>query len=296
MSGKTVLVTGANRGVGLETARALAARGARVVLAVRSVERGEAARRDILRTTPHARLDVMRLDLADLRDVQRFADELRTSSDRLDVLVNNAGFHTSERALTPQGYESTFAASHLGHFLLTRELLPLLEASAPSRAVTVASEAHRGGTIAFDDLMGERRWSGIRAYTQAKLANVLFAKELARRVEGSGVVSHAVHPGSVRTGWARGEESGAFRFVVALASPFLLSPEKGARTTVHVASSEEAGRVNGEYWVRSRVATPSREARDSEVARRLWSESEELVREGLQRVGSGASDDAGAPA
>lgn len=280
---RVALVTGANRGIGLETARGLARAGFRVALAVRDVARGEAARADILQSVPDARLDVHRLDLADLKDVARFAASFRDSSPRLDVLVNNAGFHVADRIVTPDRYESTFAASHLGHFLLTRELLPLLQRSAPSRVVTVASEAHRGGRIRFDDLMGERSWNGIRAYNQAKLANVAFALELARRVEGTGVVSHALHPGVVRTGWARGEESGIFRFAAALASPFMLSAEKGARTSLHVALSEEAGALNGRYWWRSRPIPPSREARDRETGRRLWEVSARLVDAALAR-------------
>ena len=285
MQGKVVLVTGASRGVGLETARGLARAGARVVMAVRSVERGERAREDVLRSEPGARVEVARLDVSDLDDVRRFARAFRASHDRLDVLVNNAGIHTARRVLTPQGFEATFATNHLGHFLLTRELLDLLRRSAPSRVVNVASEAHRfAGGLRLDDLMTEREggpeggtvW-GLHAYARSKLANILFTRELARRLEGTGVSAFAVHPGSVRTGWARGEASGVFRFGVALASPFLLSPEKGARTSLHAATEPGLERLSGSYFVRGRVAGGSAASRDPEAARRLWEESERLV-------------------
>lgn len=277
LAGRTVLVTGANAGIGYETTLGLARLGASLVMAVRDPAKGEAARERIVRETGHADIHVERVDLARLADVRRFARDFRARHEKLHVLVNNAGFHTAERVLTPDGFESTFAVNHLAHFLLTRELLPLLKASAPARVVTVGSEAHRFGRMDFDDLMGERFWSGILAYNQAKLANLMFAFELARRLEGTGVTSNAVHPGSVRTGWGRGESSGVFRFAVKLATPFLTTPEKGARTSIHLASAPEVEGVTGKYFVRSKPAKPSRGARDEAAQRRLWEVSEGLV-------------------
>lgn len=271
------IVTGANHGVGLETARGLARHGARVVLAVRNAEKGEAAARDVVASVPGARVEAMLVDVSDLESVRRFVAEYQARHDRLDVLVNNAGIHTAKRALSAQGHELTLATNHLGHFLLTNLLLDLLKRSAPSRVVNVASEAHAFGRIRFDDLMGERSWSGFGAYAQSKLANVMFTYALARRLEGTGVVAHAVHPGSVRTGWARGRESGLFRHVVALASPFLLTPEQGARAPLHAALSPEAARVNGRYYVRRREAQSIRASHDVAAQERLWRESARLV-------------------
>lgn len=277
MQGRTVLITGANSGIGLETARGLARLGARVVLAVRDVAKGEAAAEDIRRDVPGARLEIARLDLADLDDVRRFARAFDASHARLDVLVNNAGFHTARLMHTRQGFESTFGVNHLGPMLLTNELLPLLKRSAPSRVVTVASEAHRGARVEWDDLQLTRSWSGFRAYANSKLFNIWFARELARRLEGSGATSNALHPGSVRTRWARGPESGIFRFGVALAAPFLLSPQQGARTSIHLASAPELEGHSGGYYVRRKLAQPTALARDDAQAKRLWEESERLI-------------------
>jgi NAD(P)-dependent dehydrogenase (short-subunit alcohol dehydrogenase family) len=277
LTGKTVLVTGANAGIGRETARGLARMGAHVVMASRSLERGEAARKDIARDVPLERLEVMRLDLALLADVRRFARDFRSRHARLDVLVNNAGIHTAHRQVTSEGFESTFVTNHLGHFVLTHELLPLLKASAPARVVNVASEAHRLGRMHFDDLQLARRWSGVAAYTQSKLANILFTYDLARRLEGTGVTANAVHPGSVRSNWARGPESGVLRTVVALATPFLVSVEKGAENSIFAASSPDLDGVSGRYLVRKRERAPSHHARNVESQKRLWDESARLA-------------------
>ena len=272
LTGRRVVVTGATSGIGLVTARELAAMGARVTLAVRDVEKGRAVAAGM-----KGQAEVLRLDLADLADVRRFARDYRASHDRLHVLVNNAGIHTSRRVVTRDGHELTFQTNHLGHFLLTLELLDLLKASAPARVVNVASDAHLFGRLDFKDLMGERPWSGWKAYAQSKLANVEFTYELARRLHGTGVTANAVAPGSVRTRWARGEESGLFRFGVALASPFLLSPESGARTSVWAASAPELEHVTGQYLKRSRVSKSARWSYREEDWRRLWDVSEALV-------------------
>lgn len=272
LSGRHVVVTGATSGIGLVTARELAAMGARVTLAVRDEARGRAAAAQM-----KGEVDVLRLDLADLADVRRFARDYRAARDTLHVLVNNAGIHTAKRVLTRDGHELTFQTNHLGHFLLTLELLDLLRGGAPARVVNVASDAHMLGRLDLDDLMGERRWSGWKAYAQSKLANVEFTYELARRLHGTGVTANAVAPGSVRTGWARGEESGPFRHVVGAASPFLLTPEKGARTSVWAASAPELEGVTGQYFRRRRIARSAPWSYREEDWRRLWEESEKLV-------------------
>lgn len=279
MRGKVCIVTGATSGVGRETARGLAGMGATVVLAVRDARRGDAARRDLAATSGNEDVHVLALDLARLDSVRVFADMFLSRFDRLDVLVNNAGIHTARREVTPEGFELTLATNHIGHFLLTDLLRDALLRSAPARVVNVASEAHRFSLgFDFDDPMSEKRWSGILAYTQSKLANIMFTAALARRLEGTGVTANAVHPGSVRSGWARGKESGVFRYAAKLATPFLISPQKGARTPLFAATSPEARGVSGAYYVRAKLAVPSRAARDVEAQERLWRLSEEWTR------------------
>lgn len=277
---RTAIVTGASRGVGLETARGLVAAGHHVVLGVREIARGEAAAREI------GGGEAMPLDVADLASVRTFARSLLARHGHLDLLVNNAGIHTARRERSPQGHELTFATNHLGHFLLTQLLLDALRAAPAGRVVTVASEAHRGA--GGNDFARADEWSGLQAYTRSKLANIMFTFALARRLEGSRVVAHAVHPGSVRTGWARGPESGVLRLLAAAASPFLISPEKGARTSLHAATSKEAGERSGVYWVRCRPATPSRAARDVAAQEALWALSERRVASPREASGSEA--------
>lgn len=272
MSARVAIVTGASGGIGFEIARGLLDREYEVVLAVRDVAKGEATARALGGGEP------MQLDLADLASVRAFATAYLARREHLDLLVNNAGIHTARRALTPQGHELTFATNHLGHFLLTRLLLDALTHAAPSRIVNVASEAHRAaGGIDLEDLAREARWSGMRAYAGSKLANVLFTYALARRLEGTGVTANAVHPGSVRSGWARGPESGLLRLGVWLATPFLLSPARGARTPLKLATAPELARVNGRYFVREKEARSSAASYDVDLQERLWRASEALV-------------------
>jgi len=281
MEGKTVVVTGANSGIGLETAAELAAMGARVLVTARNADKGRTAVAAVTARaggTGSAQLVVF--DLADLSSVRRGADEILEQAPRLDVLVNNAGVVRSVRAETVDGNEATFATNHLGPFLLTNLLLGRLEASAPSRVVTVASTAHASARhgIAFDDLQSERHYRAMRVYGQSKLANILFTLELARRLEGTGVTANSLHPGTVRTGYgADGDARGFLSFGIKLASPFFLSPAKGARTSVYLASSPEVDGVSGEYFVKCRPRSPRRWAQDPEAARRLWEVSEQLT-------------------
>jgi len=275
MRARTCIVTGANSGIGKETTRGLASLGATVVLACRNRERGEAVRRAIEAETGNRGLAVMDLDLARLASVRAFVRAFTAEHERLDVLVNNAGIYTAKRTLTEDGVESTFATNHLGHFLLTNLLRETLAASAPSRVVCVASEASQFGKIHFDDLSLARRWSGFRAYCQSKLANVLFAAELARRWPGT-VTANALHPGGVRTNFAR-HHGGWMGVGFRLAWPFLISAAKGADTVVWIASSPEIDRVSGQYFEKRRPIAPNPIARDAAVARRLWEVSEAMA-------------------
>jgi NAD(P)-dependent dehydrogenase (short-subunit alcohol dehydrogenase family) len=286
--GEVCVVTGANAGIGLETARALARLGATVVLTSRDRARGEAAKDDIGKSAPGAALDLVALDLASLASVRAAAAEIAGRHARIDVLVNNAGVYFSHRAETRDGLEMTFGVNHLGPFLFTCLLLDRLRAAAPARIVNVASHEHtRTAGLDFDDLQATRGYSGIAAYRRSKLANVLFTRELARRLAGSGVTANALHPGSVRTQIGRdGDARGLHRLFIALASPFLIGPERGARTSVFVATSPEIAGVSGRYFARCRERAPSRPALDDAAARRLWDESARLV--GYEEGGAGA--------
>ncbi len=289
MQGRTVVVTGGNSGIGFETAAALAAMGARVLVTARNADKGRAAVAELAqRLDGEGQLQLVVFDLADLSSVRRGAAEILELAPRLDVLVNNAGVVLSERAETVDGLEATFATNHLGPFLLTNLLLARIRESAPSRIVNVTSTAHASARkgIPFDDLQSERHYAGMRVYGRSKLANILFTLELARRLEGSSVTANSLHPGTVRTGYgADGDARGLLAFGIKISSPFFLSPAKGARTSIYLASSPDVAGVSGEYFVKCRPKEPKRWAQDPDAARRLWHVSEELV--GLPPPGEG---------
>jgi len=277
---QVIVITGGNSGIGRESAVALAAMGATVVITARNPAKGQAALADVRQRSGSSRVELMDLDLADFASIRSFAAELLARFDRLDVLVNNAGGIISDRVHTAQGFEMTFGANHLGHFLLTELLLDRLVQSAPSRVVTVASIAHRFALsgLSFDDLQGDLGYSSMDAYAKSKLANILFSNELARRLEGTGVTSNALHPGGVRSGFGKSDHNrGIDRIAMVVGAPFLRSPKGGAKTTVYLASSPAVAGATGGYYVRSKRHTPSKRARDTDAARRLWEESESLV-------------------
>lgn len=280
MNGKVCLVTGANTGIGLETARGLAARGATVVMAGRDRAKVERAVDEIRGSSPSGRAETLVIDLASMRSVRAAAGELCARHSKLDLLVNNAGLFLSDRIVTEDGLESTIAINHLGHFLLTHLLRESLFAAGDARVVNVASNAHYSAKgIAVDDLHFERRrYSGVRAYAESKLANVLYTRALARRWSGRGVTVNAVHPGVVNTRIAAdGDAKGLVRILWDLYRPFMLTPADGAKTTLHVATSDEGGRVTGRYFVKSAERRPSRHALDDALADALWAASERAV-------------------
>ncbi len=273
MAGKTVLVTGATNGIGLETARGLARMGARVVILGRDASKAARVAAEV------GAAGTLIADLSELAQVRRAAAEFRAREDRLDVLVNNAGAMFTRREETRDGIEKTWALNHLAPFLLTRELLPLLRASRDARVVTVSSLAHRFARLRLDDPQFRRGYSGWGAYGQSKLANLLFTHELARREQG--IMSNCVHPGFVRTNFAystTGLQSQLFRLTarVRLVKRFTSTPEEGARTSLRVASDPSLA-VSGRYFANERIAPPSRGALDGDLARRLWALSEEHV-------------------
>ena len=277
MAGRTCVLTGASSGIGLAGAIALARLGATMVLVCRNLSRGEAA---LAQVADAAAADAGRpeLELADLASLSQVRDLARRLArrPRIDVLINNAGLVLGRRQLTEDGCEQTFAVNHLAPFLLTNLLLPVLTASAPARVITVSSVAHRFALLNFDDLQLERGYLPMRAYANSKLANVLFTRELARRLEGSAVTANCLHPGTVRTHFGD-TGAGWLRLGLAVAGAFLRTPESGAAATVFLASSPAVTDRTGGYYVSGRLRRPSRAARAEDRARRLWNISANLT-------------------
>ncbi len=277
MQGKTVVITGASSGIGLETARGLAKLGARIVAVVRSRERGEAAIANVQAAVPGAQMELALADLYSLADVRKAATDLLARCPRIDVLVNNAGLIHDRRELTGDGIERTFALNHLAAFLLTYELRDRLIASAPARVVTVSSQGHRLAYVRWDDLATMNRWpTATLVYGASKLCNIWFARESAKRFAGTGVTSNALHPGSVASNFGA-SGSLIFRTGAKLARPLLLTTEQGARMSIDAASSPAFADVTGAYLMRGKVATPSRRARNDADAAKLWEMSERLT-------------------
>ncbi len=282
MSGKRVLVTGANSGIGKETAVVLATMGADVTMTARNPDKGEEALAEVRERSANPTVELGSLDLGSLASVHEFASWFLDRHDRLDVLVNNAGLITGDRRETVDGFEEMFGVNHLGHFALTDRLTDLLVASAPSRVVVLSSLAHRAalGGLRFDDLQTQQRFRSFLTYGRSKLANLMHASELARRLEGTGVTVNAVHPGSIGSGFAADGDTRLLGALIAtVAKPFMGTPARGARTPVLLASSDapRVADVTGGYFSHGRRWRPSRAARDQAAARRLWEESERLV-------------------
>jgi retinol dehydrogenase-12 len=269
MTGKTVLVTGATGGIGLETARALARMGAEVAVGARDAARGQVVVDDLLREGHRAQL--LTIDLGSFDSVRRAAGDFAARHPRLDVLVNNAGVGLKERRLGIDGHELTWTTNFLGAFLLTRLLLPVLKNAPEPRVVNVSSEGHRMGRIDWDNLELERGYGGFKAYANSKLALVLFTRELARREPRIAV--NALHPGAIATGIWRGMPA-IVRWILGLV---LSSPEKGARPVVRLATAPELAGVTGRYFDRGREAAPSRAARNDADAARLWEAAEKAT-------------------
>lgn len=269
MSGRTCVVTGANGGIGKEISCGLATLGARVVMVARDALRGEAARAEVVDRTGNDRVELLLCDLSSQQQIRGLAATLLERYGSINVLVNNAGLTLGDHLLTEDGIETTFAVNHLAPFLLTNLLLDRLQESAPARVVTVASDAHRGNVIDFEDVSATGGYSSWRAYGASKLANILFTGELARRLDGSGVTATCLHPGVVRTGFGRRGPS-FIRLWFKLAGSFLLTPEKGADTAVWLAASPEVEGQSGGYYEKRLLSQPSQAARDPESAARLW--------------------------
>jgi NAD(P)-dependent dehydrogenase (short-subunit alcohol dehydrogenase family) len=280
MDAKVVVITGGNAGIGKEAAVGLARAGAMVVITSRNAERGQAALDDVRKRSGSGDVAVMDLDLASFASIRRFAAGFLDRYTRLDVLLNNAGVILGRRTETAEGFETTFGVNHLGHFLLTQLLLDRLEGNpGGARVVNVSSVAHKGARngLDFDDLQSRRRYTPMKVYSKSKLANIYFTRELARRV-GDGVTANALHPGFVHSDFGLSGDAGFFYGLgIRLGTPFAISSEKGARTSVYLASSPEVEGVTGGYFYKCAPASISAAAQDDAAARRLWDVSEQLV-------------------
>jgi len=277
MNGRICIVTGATHGIGRATARALAASGATVLVHGRDLARARAVAEDISRDTGNPEVRFVQADFAQLAQVRRLAQELQSLLPRLDVLINNAAVMAAARARSAEGYDLTFAVNHLAPFLLTNLLLDKLKASAPARVIVVASEAHRRATLDFGDLMNAGASGWWTAYERSKLANVLFARELARRLAGTGVTVNALHPGVVRSQLFRGSPALLRVLLWSVGRLFMLSPQQGARGSVYLASASELDGESGGYYRGCRRVAPSAAAQSEACAAHLWQESARLT-------------------
>lgn len=279
LSGKTAVVTGGTQGIGLESAKALAAMGAKVIITARDVPRGEAAKAQV-QAAGNGQVDLVIVDFASMASIRAGAADLKMKTERIDILLNNAGAVFMERGLTKDGLELSFGTNHIGYFLWTTELLEVIKKSAPARIVNVSSMAHamaRNG-LDFDDVVERKKsYAGMSVYGESKLANIMFSNELARRLDGTGVTVNSLHPGVIASGFGTNNK-GIFGFATKHLSPlFLTSPGKGAATSVYLCSSPDVAGTTGRYFKDKKEVKPTRFALDEAAAKKLWSLSEEIV-------------------
>ena len=269
MQGKVIVITGATSGIGQVAAERLGGIGARMVLVARDKVRGEAALARLRERAPGIAHSIYYADLSRLAETTRIAAEIAAAESRIDVLINNAGALFNSRQVTEDGLELTFATNHMAYFVLTHGLRKRLIASAPARVVNTASDAHKGAKLNFDDLQSATGYGGFKIYGRSKLCNILYTRELARRLADTGITANCLHPGFVATRF--GDQSGGLLSVaVRIAKTFAISPERGADTIVYLASSPDVANVSGGYFYECRPAIPSKEAQDDAAAKRLW--------------------------
>lgn len=271
---KIAIVTGANSGMGMETTKALADEGATVIMLCRSERRGREALEKLLEKKDR-KLDLILCDLGDFASVRDFLRQIKEKYGRVDILVNNAGFISLDRQETKEGLERQFGINHIGHFLLTTELLDMMKKGA--RIVVVASGAHKAGNIHFDDINLKHGYNVVRAYSQSKLANVLFTKELARRLSDKGITVNCCHPGAVATNMGVDRDTGFGKTITGILKPFFLTPEEGSRTAVFLAADESVKDITGKYFYKCKIAKSSELSNNEEIAKRLYALSEKLI-------------------
>ena len=273
---KTCLITGANSGIGKAAALGLAKMGANLVIVCRDPEKGQAALAEIMAESGNKNIELMLADMSSQDSVRKLASDFQANHQKLHILVNNAGVYLTRRTTTPDGFEATFATNFLGPFLLTSLLLNVLKASAPSRIVNVSSDAHNGVRMNFEDIHGEKKFSGWQAYGQSKLAMILFTHELSKRLAGTGVTVNSVHPGVVRTHFAK-NNGGLVGLGFRIIGVFFISPSASAKRVLYVATSPELDNVTGKYFTKMHEAKSSKESYDDLSAKRLWQMSEHLT-------------------
>uniref|UniRef100_A0A3B5A3R4 Retinol dehydrogenase 12-like n=1 Tax=Stegastes partitus TaxID=144197 RepID=A0A3B5A3R4_9TELE len=300
LDGKTVLITGANTGIGKETAKDLAKRGAKIIIACRDMEKGQQALKEIKEYSGSDDLKCMKLDLSDTKSIREFAEAINRDEPKLNILINNAGVMVCPYGKTADGFEMQIGVNHMGHFLLTYLLLDLIKRSAPARIVTVSSVAHGWGSINLDDINSEKSYDKIKAYSQSKLANVLFTRSLAKRLEGvlfpliavilsifgasgsihfisfhfyiflgTGVTTYSLHPGAVKTDLQR-HVSGFLYVVMMVTKPFFKNPAQGAQTSIYCAVEPSLANETGQYYSDCARTSPSSTAKDDNLAQKLW--------------------------
>jgi NAD(P)-dependent dehydrogenase (short-subunit alcohol dehydrogenase family) len=276
MQGRVVVITGATSGIGQVAAEKLGRMGARLVLVARDRDRGEAALARLRDAGPNAAHTIHYADLSTISEMKRVAADIAAAEPRIDVLVNNAGALFSSRRVTADGLEMTFATNHMSYFVLTLGLADRLRSTPGARVVNTASDAHKGARLDFDDLQSAKNYRGFSVYGRSKLCNILFTRELARRWRDTGVTANCLHPGFVATRFGN-QSGGAFSRVIRIAKLFAISPEKGSRTIVYLASSDDVANISGAYFYKSKPAEPTKEAQDNEAAKRHWDESARLA-------------------
>jgi retinol dehydrogenase 12 len=277
MKGKTVVISGATSGIGQVAAEALAGMGARIVFVARDRARADATLARLRALGPGVEHRMHSADLSRLAEMKRVGQEIAAAEPRIDVLINNAGALYNRRESTEDGLERTFATNHVSYFVLTHLLRGSLRAASSARVVNTSSHAHRGARLNFADLQMQDSYSGFRAYGRSKLCNILFTRELARRLAGSGVTANSLHPGFVNTRFGEAGNEGFGSRVFRVLKKFALTPEKGAETLIYLASSDAPAAVSGAYFYKCRETVPSPEGQDDDAARRLWQETAKLA-------------------
>lgn len=277
MRGKTIVITGGTSGIGEVAALALAQKGARLILVARDAVRAAATLAKLRAANPACNHVFHLADLSLMAETKRVGEELALREGRIDVLIDNAGALFNRREETAEGLEKTFAVNHMAYFVLTNMLLERLKATPGARVICTASDAHKGNRLDFDDLQAKKHYRGFTVYGRTKLCNILFARELARRVAGSGMTVNSLHPGFVATRFGDGS-GGVLQRVLSVAKPVgAISPEEGAKTIIHLASSPDVANISGDYFYKCKVTTPSKEARSDADAKRLWDVSAEIA-------------------
>jgi len=281
MNGKTIVITGGNAGIGKATAMALAKKGAEIIITSRSEDKAKAAVEEIKTASGNENVSYVLVDLSSLRSVREATEKLKVKCPKIDVLINNAGCYLSDLQLSVDGFEMQFATNHLGHFLLTNLLMANIKAADKARVVNLSSIAHKyTRELDLDDINYEKaEYGGWNAYSRSKFCNILFTKELARRLDGTGITVNAVHPGGVRTTIAEKNTNWFTKLGWIVMKPFMITVEKGAATSIHLASSPKVEGITGHYWSQSKQVWSNRQSQDPELAKQLWKKSEELVGE-----------------